>query len=298
MLQGNPRLTLHERSRLTKKWLEEQYNQVLPKLSYEEERKSRKLHMALSLRIFAYKNFDEGTSGHITARDPEYPDCLWVNSYGVYWGHVTVDDLILVNKEAKIIAGKGQLNPAAFAIHASIHEARPDAVASCHTHSEYGRAWSTLGRLLDPICQDACSFYEDHSVYSTYGGVASEVDEGQAITKVLGKSKACILQNHGLLTVGQSVDEAVWWFISMERCCKVQILAESGGKKPTLIPHDIAQLTAAQMGAGYIGWYQFQPLYQMALRKWPDVAGANNTALGITSPSVAELAQFGVRSKL
>jgi len=288
-------LSLQERKRLTKKWLKNEYEKVKIKISFDEERKNRKFRAALAFRLFAHYNFDEGTAGHITVRDPEYPHYLWVNSFGVYWGHLTVDDLILVNKEGKVIEGNGFLNPAAYAIHASIHAARPEAVASCHTHSEYGRAWSSLGRLLDPITQDACAFYEDHSIYRTYGGVASEVDEGQLIVKALGKNKACILQNHGLLTVGETVDEAVWWFISMERTCKIQILAESV-QKPVLIPHEIAQLTAAQMGSPFIGWYQFQPLYQMALRKWPDVVGTNNTALGITSPSIVQLEQF--RSKL
>jgi len=290
-------LTLEERKKLTRLFLQDQYIKVLPLLPFESERQNRKYKLALSFRLFAFYHFDDGTSGHITVRDPEFTDCLWVNSYGVYWGHITVNDFILVNREGKIIAGNGVLNPAAYSIHATIHEARPEAMASVHTHSEYGRAWSSLGRLLDPINQDACTFYEDHSIYKTYGGVAAEVDEGQAILKALGKNKACILQNHGLLTVGQTVDEAVWWFISMERTCKIQIAAESV-QKPVLIPHEIAQLTAVQLGSPFTGWFQFQPLFQFAVKKFPDVidVSRHNTALGISTPSIVELAKL--QSKL
>ena len=78
---------------------------------------------------------------------------------------------------------------------------------------------------LAPITQDACAFYEDHVVYDDYGGVVVELDEGRRIAQALGKAKAAILQNHGLLTTGGSVDEAVWWFACMDRCCQAQMLA-------------------------------------------------------------------------
>jgi ribulose-5-phosphate 4-epimerase/fuculose-1-phosphate aldolase len=68
-----------------------------------------------------------------------------------------VSDLIKVDDEGKILEGEGLLNQAAFAIHSRIHKARPDVVAAAHAHSLYGKAWSSLGRLLDPLTQDACA---------------------------------------------------------------------------------------------------------------------------------------------
>ncbi len=72
-----------------------------------------------------------------------------------------------------------------------------------------------------------------------YSGVVEEVDEGDAIAKALGDKKVIILQNHGILTTGSSVDIALWFYLSMERCCQAQLMAEAAGK-PELIPHDAA----------------------------------------------------------
>ena len=110
----------------------------------------------------------------------------------------------------------------------------------------YGKAWSSLGRLLDPITQDACAFYEDHALFDDYTGVVYETSEGDRIAQALGKSKAVILRNHGLLTVGQTIDEAVWWFITMDRSCQAQLLAEAAGK-PIKIAHEHA-VTARESG--------------------------------------------------
>ncbi|MFJ2131546.1 class II aldolase/adducin family protein [Streptomyces sp. NPDC087845] len=76
--------------------------------------------------------------------------------------------------------------------------------------SLHGKAFSGLGIRLDPITQDACAFFEDHGLYSDYRGVVDEVEEGKRIGEALGGNKAVSLQNHGLLTVGRSVAEAVW----------------------------------------------------------------------------------------
>ena len=103
----------------------------------------------------------------------------------------------------------------------------------------YGKAWSSLGRLLDPITQDACAFYEDHALFDDYTGVVYETSEGDRIAQALGNSKAVILRNHGLLTVGKTIDEAVWWFITMDRSCHAQLLAEAAGK-PIPIAHEHA----------------------------------------------------------
>ena len=121
------------------------------------------------------------------------------------------------------------MNTAAFAIHSAVHEARPDVVAAAHSHSLHGKAWSSLGRQLDPLTQDACAFYEDHTLFDDYTGVVLDQYEGKRIAHSLDDRKAVILRNHGLLTVGHSVDEAVFWFVTMERTCQAQLLAEAAG---------------------------------------------------------------------
>lgn len=115
-------------------------------------------------------------------------------------------------------------------IHHAIHHARSDVVAAAHSHSIHGRAFCALGRPLDIITQDSCAFYNDHVVYEKFNGVVLAEEEGKNIAKCLGNKKAALLQNHGLLTVGHTVEEAVFWFVSMEKCCQAQLMADAAAK--------------------------------------------------------------------
>ena len=236
----------------------------------DAERKDRKLRLAAAFRLFAHFGYDEGLAGHITVRDPEHPDQFWVNSLGVHFAHMTPADLVLVSHEGKVIQGDQPVNAAAFAIHSSVHKARPDVIAAAHAHSIHGKTWSTLGRLLDPITQDACAFYEDHAVFDSYTGVVNETSEGEQIARTLGAKKAAILKNHGLLTVGKSVDIAAWFFISMDRCCQSQLLAERAGQ-PSKIPPEVAIQTRNFIASDMVAWASFQPLFQFIIRKNPDL---------------------------
>jgi ribulose-5-phosphate 4-epimerase/fuculose-1-phosphate aldolase len=203
-------------------------------------------------------------------RDPERPDFFWVNPFGVHFGQIRASDLILVDEKGEVVEGNYPVNTAAFAIHSRVHAARPDVVAAAHAHSLYGKTWASLGRLLDPITQDACAFYEDHTVFDDYTGVVYETSEGDRIGQALGNGKAVILRNHGLLTVGRSVDEAVWWFITMDRSCHAQLMAEAAGK-PVRIAHEHALVARSQVGSEMAGWFQFQPLWQKISREEPDL---------------------------
>ncbi|MHB8498886.1 MAG: class II aldolase/adducin family protein [Acidimicrobiales bacterium] len=234
------------------------------------ERLYRKQRLAAAFRLFSRFGFDEGVAGHITARDPERPDHLWVNPFGMHFGHIGVSDLLLVNHEGVVVEGDRPVNTAAYVIHSQLHAARPDVIAAAHAHSVYGKSFSSLGRELDPITQDVCAFYEDHAVFDDYTGVVLDLEEGKRIAHAIGGNKAAILRNHGLLTVGHSVDEAVWWFITMERSCQAQLLASTAGD-PVLIDAGMARLTAGQVGSHAAGWFSFQPLFDRIVREQPDL---------------------------
>lgn len=238
--------------------------------SAEEERQHLKQKLAAAFRLFSKFGFDEGVAGHITARDPELKDHFWVNPFGMHFSQISASDLILCNHHGEVVEGNYPVNRAAFAIHSQVHAARPDIIAAAHAHSVYGKSWSSLGRLLDPITQDACAFYQDHSLFDDFTGVVHEIEEGRRIGQALGDKKACILRNHGLLTVGRSVDEAAWWFITMERSCQAQLLAEAVGK-PVIIDNESASNTYNTVGTSSAGWFQFQPLWNRIVKEQPDL---------------------------
>lgn len=241
-----------------------------PAGSYAEERLHRKQRLAATFRLFGRYGYDKGLAGHVTVRDPEFPDQYWINPLGKFFSHIKVSDLQLVDHHGNILVGDKPINNAGFTIHSALHRARPDVVAAAHTHSNYGKAWSTLGRLLDPLTQDSCAFYEDHVLFDPFSGVVLSDEEGNRLAAALGDKKAAILQNHGILTVGPTIEAAAWWYISMEDTARTQLLAEAAGT-PKLIPHDVAKLTHSQVGSAEGGYYSFQPLWDWIVAEEPDL---------------------------
>ena len=233
----------------------------------DAERWRRRQRLAASFRLFARLGYDEGTAGHITARDPEHADRLWVNPFGVPFRHVRASDVVCVGPDGTVVEGSRRVGRAAFHIHSQVHLARPDAVSAVHAHSIHGKAWSTLGRLLDPITQESCVFYGAHGLYDGFGGAVADADEGRRIASALGPHKAVILRNHGLLTVGDSVETAVYRFVNLDRSCQVQLLAEAVGT-PVLIDAAVAGALAAEVGYSRMC---FEVLWEEITAEQPDL---------------------------
>ncbi|WP_030290570.1 class II aldolase/adducin family protein [Streptomyces katrae] len=223
----------------------------------EAARAHRKERLAGALRLFGRLGYEEGVAGHASARDPEFEDCYWVNPFGQALSALTADDLLLVDGDGHVRQGERRVNGLAFAVHAAVHRARPEAVAVVHTHAPYGRALAALGDLLAPISEEACAFYEDHALLD---GFAGPEDSGP-IARALGPYKALVLRNRGLLTVGASVDAAAWWFVAAERAAQVQLIARAAGK-PVPIDHRSAVAARERFGTDLAAWVSYQPLWQ------------------------------------
>lgn len=236
----------------------------------EAERLHVKQRLAACYRIFSAAGYDAGIAGHISCRDPLLADHFWVNPLAVHFSRIRVSDLVLVDHDGRIVEGKHPVNAAAFSIHSSIHRARPDVVAAAHSHSRFGTTFASLGKLLPPITQEACAFYKDHVLMESYGGVASDLSEGEMISRALGGSKAVICRNHGHFTVGQTVEEAVFWFMRMDRAFEQALMAWSAGN-PIEIDDATAMLAAKQVGSHKAGWFGLQPLVEKILAEQPDL---------------------------
>ncbi|KAK7457625.1 class II Aldolase and Adducin domain-containing protein [Colletotrichum acutatum] len=237
--------------------------------SKEAARKWQLEQMAAAFRIFAKLGFSDGSSGHISLRDPIRPDTFWINPYGVHFGVLKVSDMVHIDEDGNRIGGADKpVNTAGFTIHSVLHKRRPDINAACHMHSPYGRAWSTFGRPIDMLNQ----------VYEGFGGVVLAKEEGEHIAEALGPTnKNIILQNHGLLTAGGTVAEAAAFFIALERCCQAQFLVEQavapgtngavGGLKKTFVGEEEAQYTKDGTGTPEVMYMQFVPEYQLILKE-------------------------------
>lgn len=241
--------------------------------SFAEERQHRKERLVAACRAFALHNLDYGFAGHLTVRDPEFPELYWTNPMAVHFSQVKLSNLILANHVGKVVEGEYAVNRAGFVLHAAVHEANPDIVAMCHAHTVYGTAFAALGRPLDPITQDAAAFYEDHVVIKDEAGaVAVEEKAGLSVADYFKNVKAAIHQNHGLLTVSRhSIEAAAFWFIALERCCQQQLLVEATGIKPIMVPEHSSRYSRDNVGSEYIGWLHFQPIYDQLVHTSPDM---------------------------
>ncbi|MCK8783118.1 class II aldolase/adducin family protein [Roseomonas sp. NAR14] len=238
-----------------------------------EERLHRKQRLAAACRVFARYGYEYGFAGHITVRDPERPDLYWTNPFAMDFGRVRVSDLLLVDHDGKVLEGSWAVNRAGFVLHAAIHEANPDILASCHAHTTHGMAWAALGRPLDPITQTACGFYEDQALITDEAGaVVVERKAGHNVAAAFGSAKIAIHQNHGLFSAGrESVDEAAWWFIAAERACEIQLKAEATGHPLKLIPRAAALHSREHLATPFMAWLHFQPIYDAVCRSDPDL---------------------------
>jgi ribulose-5-phosphate 4-epimerase/fuculose-1-phosphate aldolase len=190
-----------------------------------EIRTRRKRCLALGYRLLAAQRWGDLGDGHISARDPERTDCFWMLRWGVSYHRARESDLVLVGPDGELAEGDGGVNLAAYYIHHPILTARPDAVSAVHTHTGWGTPFSAEVRAIQPISQESCAFFEDHALFDDEEVQVQSVEGGKRIAVALGSCRAIILRNHGLLTVGDGVDQAVGRFVHMERVAEVHMKA-------------------------------------------------------------------------
>jgi len=220
-------------------------------------RSHRVRRAALAYRLFGSYRWGEQGDGHISTRDPEHTDSFWLLRYGVPFGEARVADLVLVGPEGTVVDPQSnvdpQINLTAHYIHSPIHAARPEVVCAVHTHTPYGTPWSANAEPFQQIVQEATAFFGCHSVYDGHDVNVQSTDGGKHIAAALGEGRGVILRNHGLLTVGSTVDEAIGWFIMMERVAEVHVKA----RRPQPISDEAARASATVMADPRQGWHAF-----------------------------------------
>jgi len=222
------------------------------------ERAHRKRMCAIGYRIFGAMRWGQLGDGHISARDPEFTDHFWLLDWGVPFREATVDRLVLVGPGGDVKNERGEptgaVNTAGYNIHAPLLAARPDVVSAAHTHTQYGTPWSANVAPFRAISQESCAFVFDQAMFDDEEVEVLSIDGGKRIGSALGDAKLCILRNHGLLTVGQSVESAVGWFVMAERVAEVHVKAPNG----IAISDEAAAVAATTLAPDETGWRLFQ----------------------------------------
>jgi ribulose-5-phosphate 4-epimerase/fuculose-1-phosphate aldolase len=195
-----------------------------------------RVDLAAAYRLVADYGWDDLVFTHISARVPGPEHHFLINPYGMMFEEITASSLVKVDLEGKIVMdSEYSINPAGFTIHSAVHAAREDALCVMHLHTENGIAISAQKKGLLPISQQSL-FVLSSLGYHDYEGLALNDEEKPRLVADLGKKTFLILRNHGLLTVGPSVADAFLSMFLLERACRIQILAQSGGGE--LVPID------------------------------------------------------------
>ena len=185
------------------------------------------------------RKIDDGIAGHISCRVPGTDNQFWVNPLGLFFEEVTASDLLVVNFAGKILRERFY-NQAAFAIHSTLHAERHDVTAICHTHPPKGTAFASLGRRIKILDQTACSFYEDHTLVTEYDGVVASTTQAFAMHRAIGPHRVAVLQNHGLITLGSSIEQAVIDMLDLERTCELNLSVLSRYDEVIEVPREAA----------------------------------------------------------
>jgi len=212
-----------------------------------------RVDLAAAYRLVALYGWDDLIFTHISSRVPGADHHFLLNPYGMMFEEVTASSLVKIDLDGKkVMETPYFINPAGFTIHSAVHAAREDALCVMHLHTQYGIAVSAQKDGLLPISQQAM-FPLSSLAYHDYEGLALNEDEKPRLVSDLGDKRYMILRNHGLLTLGESAAEAFLLMYILESACRIQILAQSGGRELHPVSEPIIDLTAKQLSAVTVG---------------------------------------------
>ena len=181
--------------------------------------------LAACCRILAHEGHESGLAGQVTARG-EKPGSWWSLKFGLGFEEATGERMVLVDEDLKSLSG-GRANPG-VRFHVWIYRNRPDVKAIVHTHAPFASALSCTSSSLKTIHMDSAMLHGTAHL-PEWPGVPVADDEGRIISGALGSAKSILLANHGLLTAGESIEEATYLAVFFERAARMQIRAMAAG---------------------------------------------------------------------
>ncbi|MGK0149632.1 aldolase [Pseudomonas putida] len=186
--------------------------------------------LALALRAAALHSLAEGVCNHFSIALPDHPDIFLLNPRGLMWEEVQAEDIVMVDRDGKRLAGRHEIEPTAMFIHAAIHRI---AGKTCvlHTHMPYATALTvTRNRGLDTVLsQNAMRFHGRCKVDDEYNGFALDHTEGERIARAMDGADIVFMANHGVVVCSERIDYAFDDLYYLERACMTEVLARSSG---------------------------------------------------------------------
>ncbi|XP_074807891.1 alpha-adducin isoform X10 [Natator depressus] len=202
-------------------------------IAYEKGEKLLRCKLAAFYRLADLFGWSQLIYNHITARVSSEQEHFLIVPFGLLYSEVSASSLVKINIQGDVVdRGSTNLgvNQAGFTLHSAIYAARPDVKCIVHIHTPAGAAVSAMKCGLLPISPEALCLGE--VAYHDYHGILVDDEEKVLIQKNLGpKSKVLILRNHGLVSVGETIEEAFYYIHNLVVACEIQVrtLASAGG---------------------------------------------------------------------
>jgi ribulose-5-phosphate 4-epimerase/fuculose-1-phosphate aldolase len=182
-------------------------------------------------RVLAHEGQGDYVAGHVSLRSKDDPGRFLMKPAGLGLEEMTDENLITVDLEGEKVAGTSGRHNEVY-IHSEVLRARPDCNAVIHTHAQYAVVFSSLGKPLLPVSNDAAFFAGGLPVFSETTELIVNQARGHAVACTLGRHGALILRNHGIVTAAPSMEEAVFLALKLNQACHAQLMAEwAGGPK-------------------------------------------------------------------
>lgn len=219
---------------------------VIP-IDKTDERQLR-VDLAAALRLAARNDWHEGVANHFSAAVSPDGKTFLVNPRWKHFSRAKASELLLVDADdPETMKREDAPDPSAWSIHSAIHRNLPHARVALHLHPPYATTLATLkDPAIYPIDQVTARFYSRLAIDRSFGGIATEEAEGERIAATIGNHSAVMMGNHGVTTVGQTVAEAFDAMYHLERAARTMVLAYSTGRELNIMPHDLAEATAAE----------------------------------------------------
>ncbi|WP_425258278.1 aldolase [Rubrivivax sp. RP6-9] len=204
--------------------------------------------LALALRAADHHGLGEGICNHFSVALPDGSDRFLINPRGLHWSEIRADDVVLVDGDGNVLAGRHAVEATAMFIHAAVHRVTGHAVV-LHTHMPYATALTlTADRTLDTtLSQGAMRFHGRIAVDAQYNGLALDMREGERIARGMQGREVAFLANHGVVVCGARLDHAYEDLYMLERACLHQVLAQSTGRPLAPVDEKLAAFVAEQI---------------------------------------------------
>jgi len=232
-----------------------------------------RVELAAAFRICHMRGWNESTANHMTARVPDEPGHFLMNAADFAWDEITASNLLKLDHDCNVLGNTDRKpRPAGLNFHSALQREKPEIACTLHLHPMGGVVVSAMEEGLMHFDQSSCALYGEIT-YHDFEGLAQEAEEAPRILSDLGDHYTMIMRNHGLLTVGRTIAEALAWMSRLVKACETQERLLATNSTPRQVPKDVLEWTKSQMEQRAdnrpIGDVEFQAAFRRAARLDP-----------------------------